>query len=196
MAITYEICVDWDVRLMVESRRDSAIIEGYIHCSSISLKAASPVFNTMLTGCWREGRALVKTGFVEIRTLNFGIHALLILFKIIHGDNTVDLINEADAVTLEELYNVGDYYDCMDVIEAFATVSKEQFISMSMQMQMSFLWISWRFQFPRPYELLSGFIINNCESQFVPRGLLFDDDIIGMAPDISISGRTNTDTVE
>lgn len=86
--------------------------------SSKHLKSASPVFNIMLNGNWKES-ALTSDTYYTLHSSGWDVEALQIIMDIIHGRSQ----RVPRFVTLELLAKVAvlvDYYKCHDTVKFFS----------------------------------------------------------------------------
>ncbi|KAK5991237.1 Nicotinate-nucleotide pyrophosphorylase [Cladobotryum mycophilum] len=95
------------------------VIVGF-RVSSKHLSLASPVFQKMLSGPWKEGaQTTQKTRCIT--TSEWDAEALLILLDIIHGHHR-DVPKSLDIETLGRIAILVDYYQCHEIIEIFGNM--------------------------------------------------------------------------
>lgn len=87
--------------------------------SSRHLCLASPVFRAMLEGPWAEGQHDAEIGRTrEITTSEWDAQALLIVLRVIHGQNR-SVPRAVTAAQLQEIAIIVDYYQCHEAVEFF-----------------------------------------------------------------------------
>ncbi|KAH7308507.1 hypothetical protein B0I35DRAFT_360905 [Stachybotrys elegans] len=96
---------------------DEAPSEIQMRVSSRHLCLASPYFEKMLSGTWKESTSN-QEGLYKISVSDWNVEALLIVFNIIHGHNR----NVPRSIGLEMLAEVAaivDYFDCREAVDPF-----------------------------------------------------------------------------
>jgi hypothetical protein len=83
--------------------------------SSRHLILASPIFRTMLTGCWQESRIRSENKYL-IELEDYDANAFMILMNVIHG-RIRSIPRSIDLETLAKIAVLVDYYDCHEVVE-------------------------------------------------------------------------------
>ncbi|PYH42925.1 uncharacterized protein BP01DRAFT_267136, partial [Aspergillus saccharolyticus JOP 1030-1] len=87
-----------------------------IQVSAKHLQLASPMLNRQLTGNFDEAQHLQQTGKVEITVESWDLEALLILLRIIHGQNRQ--VPQIISVSLcARIAVLVDYYACQEAVE-------------------------------------------------------------------------------
>lgn len=84
--------------------------------SSKHLTYASPVFQKMLDGPWREGTENSDTSLREIQAGDWETEPLRILLNIIHGRYR-EVPKQLDLLTLTKVAVLVDYYNCHEIVE-------------------------------------------------------------------------------
>ncbi|KAE8337848.1 hypothetical protein BDV24DRAFT_177204 [Aspergillus arachidicola] len=126
-----------------------------IQVSAKHLILASPVFKKILTGGWKESVTYLQKGSVEITAESWDIEALLILLRVIHGQQ----YHVPRKLTLEMLAKVAvlvDYYDCKESVYIWSTIwvdaLEEKIPKTYSRDLLLWLWISCVFQLPAQFK--------------------------------------------
>ncbi|KLO92899.1 Uncharacterized protein LW93_4054 [Fusarium fujikuroi] len=114
------------------------------------LELASPIFKTMLTGPFTEGRTDVS-GFRQITASDWDPEAFKIILTIMHGYNR-DVPRSLSLEMLVKVAMIVNYYDCLESVELYAEIWLEGLKSEVPEVygQHCILWmfISWVFSRP------------------------------------------------
>ncbi|KAL3493979.1 hypothetical protein BJX62DRAFT_234837 [Aspergillus germanicus] len=160
MAAMYEIRAHWDITMMVENADDPSKTDAFIHCSSTSLKAASPVFTAMVNGNWPESKTW------SIRVQAWDIEALLAFFRLIHGDGPLDL-TRIDITTLNVVFDMANYYDSISLFDGYTMdlflSQTELLVSTPVPQLMEILYVAWTYRSPKLFRSISSPIVNKSE---------------------------------
>ncbi|KAI5462021.1 hypothetical protein BGZ63DRAFT_333295, partial [Mariannaea sp. PMI_226] len=133
--------------------------------SSRHLILVSPVFRTMLNGTWKEGQS-DNSGFRYIRSTNWDLDAVIILFDIIHNRNR-NVPKSMNIDMLAKFATIVDYYQCHEAVEVFVDIwlekMKKDIPSVHGQNSMLWLMVSWVFVRPEIFKAVTGLMLRNCK---------------------------------
>ena len=153
-----------------------------IQVSAKHLIFASPVFQSTLTGSWKESIAYLEKGSVEITAESWDFQALLIVLNAIHGKYR----QIPQHLTLEMLAKVAvivDYYDCKETVYIMKDIwfgnLKEKIPTKYSRDLILWLWVSWFFQLPSQFKETTSTVMSCSEGSIHAWGLPISDKIIG-----------------
>ncbi|KAL6897660.1 hypothetical protein GGI43DRAFT_409566 [Trichoderma evansii] len=135
--------------------------------SSRHLCLASPIFNAMLCGSWKESAGSVELQLsYDIAATEWNTEALLLLMNIIHGHHR-KVPHSVDLDTLAQLSILVDYYECYEIIEFFAHLWIDK---LSSKLPTSYgresviwLFVSWVFSKDAIFEKMTELALKECE---------------------------------
>lgn len=161
-----------------EAGRDVAI---RIRVSSKHLTLASPYFNAMFKGNWKEGNALRSDGSVTLFIDNWDPDALSIVMNIIHG-RTRQVPREVTIETLGKIAVIVDYYGCSEAVEVFSDMwinkLKDSIPAVSIIDTMVWILVSWVFRQEELFEAATKQSVIRHSFYISNRGLPIPESII------------------
>ncbi|RLL94683.1 hypothetical protein CFD26_104925 [Aspergillus turcosus] len=130
----------------LDNPEDTSVVG--MRVSSKHLSLASPVFEKMFHGLWKEAQCL-HAGHVEIEMDWQNMDAMLILMNVIHGHGP-DIPRKVNLETLTEISILVDYYNCHEAIN-LASVLWIWHLRAGMAKEfcddiVRWIWISWVFR--------------------------------------------------
>ncbi|KAJ5731576.1 uncharacterized protein N7483_006084 [Penicillium malachiteum] len=145
-----------------------------IQVSAKHMILASPVFETMLTGGWKESITFAQKGSVEVDAESWNIEALLIVLRAIHGQH----YNIPQKLTLEMLAQVAvitDYYKCKEPLHILKDIwikNLDEALPMTFSRDLVlWLWISWFFQLPLQFKASTSIVMSHSDGWIDSWGL-------------------------
>ncbi|KAK8029510.1 hypothetical protein PG993_010801 [Apiospora rasikravindrae] len=157
-------------------------LELRIRLSSKHLSLASPVFEKMLGGPWREGTATVPGSDHPVGAEDWDVDALLILMRIIHG-RTREVPRSVSLELLAKIAVLVDYYECYEVTEL---VTERWIEKLKWPLPQEFgrdlvLWclVSWVFCEADLFQTVTKTTIMKCEGPLPTLGLPIPNIIVG-----------------
>ncbi|KAJ5949999.1 hypothetical protein N7454_001583 [Penicillium verhagenii] len=156
--------------------------------STEHLTSASPVFQRMLTGPWKESSALSQRGSLEVIAKEWDSHAFLIVLRLMHGQHH-EVPRKLDLEMLAKVAVVADYYDCKQALNLVTGmwISKlEKVPETYCRDLILWVWISWFFQLPFEFQKATSATISMSEDTIdgldlpIPGVLIISNDILGM----------------
>ncbi|EAW19911.1 uncharacterized protein NFIA_095310 [Aspergillus fischeri NRRL 181] len=154
-----------------DTPKDGKVVR--IKVSSKHLSLASPVFEKMFHGLWKETQGL-RGGPIDMEMDWQNMDAMLILMNAIHG-NGPDVPREVGIEMLKEISILVDYYDCHKAIHLaldlwirplLAQMAKEFCDEI-----LSWIWISWVFRLNDPFRSATRCVVAQSKGPISSLGL-------------------------
>lgn len=152
-----------------------------LRVSSRHLILASPYFNRMLKGPWKESSINSGSPYT-VSASDWDVEALLILMNIIHGQ----VRKVPRSLSLEMIAKVAvivDYYQCVEVVEIFAErwlmklpVPSKRMYYRDLVLR---LFVSWMFSEDEVFESLTGRALYSSRGPLNPLDLPIPQAILG-----------------
>ncbi|KAI9371076.1 hypothetical protein BJX61DRAFT_544045 [Aspergillus egyptiacus] len=149
--------------------------------SAKHLIMASPYFKSMLTGGWRESEEFRKSGTLDLSCEGWDAEALLILFRIFHGQ-THDLPFRMSVERLARFTAVANYYNAHSATKFFTAIWAQPLETTKLrrtprEMVMA-LWVAWFLRRSRTFKRYSTALVQYSTEPITSLGLPLPDQIL------------------
>ncbi|KAJ5936034.1 hypothetical protein N7454_005332 [Penicillium verhagenii] len=145
-----------------------------IQVSAEHLICASPFFQNMLSGGWKESAHYLQSGSVEIIAEGWDIEALLILLRAAHG-HLDQVPQELSLEMLAKVATIADYYMCKEclssVTDRWLGYLKTRVVAYSRRDMALWIWIGWFFESPELFKRFTSLAMSMCKGTFTSFGL-------------------------
>ena len=152
-----------------------------LRASSRHLSLASPYFNRMLKGQWKEAETLRADGLISVVVKDVDTDALIILMNIIHG-RTRSVPKEVNLETLAKIAVIVDIYECAEAVEVFTDMwiahLRDTLPSLYSRETMLWICISWVFRHSDTFQSATSAAIKHSNSPIQHLGLPIPSSVV------------------